>query len=115
VTAVRYAAVRYGASLDPGAAGGLTRLELAAVRGPREGERAAAMSAVKRAARRLCPDWELADLEVLRRQHAGPVLRVGGRVVRVQVSVSHAEGLAVAAVCWAGAGAAQQPWESGPR
>jgi hypothetical protein len=104
VTPVRYAAVRYQADLDPGALDGLSRLELAGVRGPRESERAAAVAAVKRAALRLCPGWELADLEVLRRQQAGPVLRVAGLVVDVQVSVAHAGGLAVAALRWNGAG-----------
>jgi hypothetical protein len=97
---VRYAAVRYQASLDPGTLEGLTRLELAGVRGPQESQRAAAVTAVKRAALRLCPGWELADLEVLRRQHASPVLRVAGQAVGVQVSVAHADGLAVAALRW---------------
>jgi hypothetical protein len=102
VIPVRYAAVRYQASLDPGALDGLTRLELAGVRGPHESERAAAVAAVKRAALRLCPGWELAEVEVLRRQHAGPVLRVSGQLADVQVSVAHADGLAVAALRWTG-------------
>jgi hypothetical protein len=102
--AVRYGAVRYGASLASGALDGLTRLELAGIRGPNESERAAAVAAAKQAALRLCPDWEIADLEILRRQHAGPVLRVAGRVTDVQVSVAHADGLAVAALCWTEAG-----------
>lgn len=105
MTPVRYAAVRYSDALAPGPLEALTRLELAGVRGPRECERAAAVAAAKRAALRLFPGWELADLEVLRRQNAGPVLRVAGRVAGVQVSVSHAGGLAVAALRWTGAGA----------
>ena len=104
MTTVRYAAVRYRAGLDSGALDGLTRLELAGVRGPRESERAAAVAAVKQAALRVYPGWDLADLEVLRREHAGPVLRVAGRIADVQVSVGHASGLAVAALRWSWAG-----------
>ena len=104
MTPVRYAAVGYEASLAPSALDGLTRLELAGIRGPYECERAAAVAAAKQAALRLFPAWKLADLEVLRRQHAGPMLRVAARAAVVQVSVAHAGGLAVAAVRWTGAG-----------
>jgi len=102
MTLVRYAAERYGGRLDPGAIGQLTRLELAGARGPYEGQRVAAVLAAKRAALRLCPDWTLADLEILRRPNAAPILRVAGQVAEVQVSLSHAGGLAVAAVRWSG-------------
>lgn len=105
MTPVRYAAVPYQGSLVPGALDGLTRLELAGIRGPQECQRAAAVAAVKQAARRLFPAWDLADLEVLRRQHAAPVLRVDEWTVDVQLTVAHADGLAVAALRWSGSGA----------
>jgi phosphopantetheinyl transferase (holo-ACP synthase) len=102
VSPVRYAAERYHGRLDPGAIEELTRLELAGARGPYECQRVAAMVAAKRAALRLCPGWAPADLEILRRHNAAPVLRVAGQVANVQVSLSHAGGLAVAAVRWSG-------------
>jgi len=102
VTPVRFAAERYYGRLDPGVLEELTRLELAGARGPYECQRVAAVLAVKRAALRLCPDWAPADLEILRRPNAAPVLRVAGQVVGVQVSLAHAGGLAVAAVRWRG-------------
>jgi phosphopantetheinyl transferase (holo-ACP synthase) len=104
VTPVRYAAERYDGRLEPGALLGLTRLELAGARGPNASQRVAAMVAAKRAALRLCPNWAAADLEILRRHNAAPILRVAGQVARVQVSLSHAGGLAVAAVRWSGDG-----------
>jgi len=102
VTPVRYAAQRYHRRLDPGALEELTPLERAGARGPYECQRVAAVVAAKRAALRLCPDWTPAELEILRRHNAAPVLRVAGQVADVQVSLSHAGGLAVAAVRWCG-------------
>jgi hypothetical protein len=64
----------------------------------RAAERAAAILAAKRAAVRLNSSWELEALEIVRRENAAPLLRVGGLQVGVRVSVAHSDGLAVAAV-----------------
>jgi hypothetical protein len=88
---------RYAPVLDPAVALGLTRAERATIGGARASERAAGILAAKHAALRLERGWQLEELEVLRFEHAAPVLLVGGRRVGVRLSVAHAGGLAVAA------------------
>ena len=95
-----FAAVGYrpGEVVDPGTLAFLTRVERATLGPYRAAERAAAILAAKQAVRRLQPHLALDDIEVLRRQYSAPRLRVRGVAVPLVVSLSHGDGLAVAAV-----------------
>lgn len=102
--------VRYGPRLSPEHRALLTRQELASLGAARGAERAAGIVALKHAAIRLgaellpeAPEWS--QLVVRRREHAAPVLELGGVPVTWRVSVAHGDGLAVAVV----AGAADEP------
>jgi phosphopantetheinyl transferase (holo-ACP synthase) len=95
-----FAAVTYrpGAAADPGTLELLTRVERATLGPYRAAERAAAILAAKQAVQRVLPGTTLDQIEVLRRQHSAPRLRVRGIAVPLAVSLSHGDGLAVAAV-----------------
>jgi hypothetical protein len=100
IRTVAFGVVRYG---DRQVLTGLTRIERASLGAARPAERAAAVAAVKQAACRLRPQWSADELEVLRREHAGPLLRVCGAITPIRVSVAHSDGLALAVVTAAGA------------
>lgn len=93
-----FAAVPYTAAPDPAALAALTRFERASLGHADAPQRAAAILAAKRAVQRLHPGLDLRDIEVLRRQHCAPVLRLRGRETRLSLSLSHGDGLAVAAL-----------------
>ena len=77
----------------------LSRRERSSLGSGRAAERAAAILAVKQAYALLGAGGQV---EVVRREHAGPVLRVDGAAVPVSVSVAHSDGLAVAVVAHPG-------------
>ncbi|MEU3351631.1 hypothetical protein [Streptomyces sp. NPDC037389] len=95
-----FAAVTYTDGPDAAALAALTRFERASLGHADAPQRAAAILAAKRAVQRLHPGLDLRDIEVLRRQHCAPVLRLRGREtpLPLSLSLSHGDGLAVAAL-----------------
>lgn len=93
-----FAAVPYTDGPDPAALAALTRLERASLGHADAPQRAAAILATKHAVQRLHPGLALHEIEVLRRQHSAPVLRLRGRQAPLSLSLSHGDGLAVAAL-----------------
>lgn len=95
-----FASVPYrpGSAPDPDAVAALTRRERATLGQPRAAERAAAMLAAKQAVRRMYAELDLREIEVLRRQYSAPRLLIRGDASDLAVSLSHADGLAVAGV-----------------
>lgn len=98
-----FAGVRYGSTVHPQHQRLLTRQELASIGQRRGPERAAGLIAVKHAALSLGatllaqpPGW--GDLVVRRRENAAQVVELAGRPMTWRVSVSHCDGLAVAAL-----------------
>jgi len=90
--------LRYGRLTDETVRPLLSRRELASLGAYRPAERAAAIVAAKRAVARLFAGLDPRDVEVLRREHRAPRVLVLGADPGLEVSLSHCDGLAAAAV-----------------
>lgn len=93
-----FAVAHYGQAVEQQASAELSRWELAGLGGRRAPERIAAIIAAKHAVRSLFPELEPRDIEVLRRENSAPLLRIHGSASALSLSLSHAGGLAVAAL-----------------